>query len=213
MENPGTNRTIGRNHQRKGEFRKVGENLYRYSTSGTYYAVFRVQGKLIWKSLKTDDRELANRKLKDEKEKKGRIDADAAKMTLSTLLDLYEKRLQQYDAKTIETRAWILKTFRETWRNGLEIPVRAVTKAQLDLWLAPHRARLAKSSFNELVLFVRQLTAIENHHHMSLAQQRVKAHRVALCIRQDEIRRRVARLQRATGQSGGGHLSPKPSTE
>ncbi len=62
MENPGTNTTIGRNHQRKGEFRKVGENLYRYSTSGTYYAVFRVQGKLIWKSLETDDRELANRK-------------------------------------------------------------------------------------------------------------------------------------------------------
>ena len=109
MENPSTNTTLGRNHQRKGAFRKVGENLYRYSTSGTYYAVFRVQGKLIWKSLKTDDRELANRKLKDEKEKKGRIDADAAKMTLSTLLDLYEKRLQQYDAKTIETRAWILK--------------------------------------------------------------------------------------------------------
>ena len=66
MENPGTNRTIGRNHQRKGEFRKVGENLYRYSTSGTYYAVFRVRGKLIRKSLKTADRERAKRKLKEE---------------------------------------------------------------------------------------------------------------------------------------------------
>ena len=48
-------------------------------------------------------------------------------MSLSTLLDLYEKRLQQYDAKTIETRTWILKTFRKTWQNGLEIPVRDVT--------------------------------------------------------------------------------------
>src|SRR3989442_10880984 len=39
---------------------------------------------------------------------------------------------------------------------------------------------------------------------MSLEQQGVKALRVALFIRQHELRRRVARLQRATGQSGGG---------
>jgi hypothetical protein len=47
MQNQTTTTTLGRNHQRKGAFRKVGENLYRYSTSATYYAVFRVQGKLI----------------------------------------------------------------------------------------------------------------------------------------------------------------------
>ena len=40
--------------------------LYRYSSSGTYYAVFRANSKLIWKSLKTADRELAKRKLKEE---------------------------------------------------------------------------------------------------------------------------------------------------
>jgi hypothetical protein len=133
MQNQGTTTSRGRNHQRKGAFRKVGENLYRYSTSGTYYAVLRVQGKLIWKSLETDDRELATRNLKEAKEKQGKIDAAAAKMTLSALLDLYEKRLQQYDAKTIETRTWILKTFRETWLNGLEIPVRDVTSATRSL--------------------------------------------------------------------------------
>ena len=86
--NPGTTTTIGRNHQRKGEFRKVGENLYRYSSNHLYYPVFRVNGKLFWKSLATADRELANRKLKDELEKQGKIDGDAAKMSLSTLLDL-----------------------------------------------------------------------------------------------------------------------------
>ena len=82
MENPGTTTTIGRNHQRKGEFRKVGENLYRYSSNHRYYAVFRVNGKLFWKSLAPADRELANRKLKDELEKQGKIDVDAAKMSL-----------------------------------------------------------------------------------------------------------------------------------
>ncbi len=38
-------------HRRSGEFVRVGENLYRYSTSKTYYAVYRKHGKLIWKSL------------------------------------------------------------------------------------------------------------------------------------------------------------------
>src|SRR5437867_11810577 len=61
IENPGTNTTIGRNQQRKGEFRKVGENLYRYSSSGKYYAVFRVKRKRIWKSLGTADRERAKK--------------------------------------------------------------------------------------------------------------------------------------------------------
>ena len=62
----------GQTHARKGEFHKVGENLYQYSSNGRYYGVFRVNGKLIWKSLKTSDREHAKRKLKKEKEKQGR---------------------------------------------------------------------------------------------------------------------------------------------
>src|SRR5437016_2238173 len=36
--------------RRAGQFRKVGENSYRYSSNEIYYAVFRVNGKLIWKS-------------------------------------------------------------------------------------------------------------------------------------------------------------------
>ena len=72
MQTEGTT-TVERTHQRKGEFRKVGENLYRYSSNDRYYAVFRVKGKLIWKSLKTSDREFAKRKLQEELEKQGRV--------------------------------------------------------------------------------------------------------------------------------------------
>jgi len=39
--------TNGQTHSRQGEFRKVGENLYRYSSNDRYYAVFRLKGKLI----------------------------------------------------------------------------------------------------------------------------------------------------------------------
>ncbi len=68
MKDPGTQNY---EHRRNGVFREVRENLYRYSSSGTYYAVFRPNGKLIWghvisESLQPAERELAKRKHKEE---------------------------------------------------------------------------------------------------------------------------------------------------
>ena len=139
MQTEGTT-TVERTHQRKGEFRKVGENLYRYSSNDRYYAVFRVKGKLIWKSLKTSDREFAKRKLQEELEKQGRVEPDAISLTLSELLKLYEESLSQFDQKTQATRRSILKKFKESWDHGFEISVKTVTPAQLERWLAKHKA-------------------------------------------------------------------------
>jgi hypothetical protein len=111
-------------HSRKGEFHKVGENLYRHSSNDRYYGVFRVNGKLIWKSLKTSDREIAKRKLNEEKEKQGRVDPEATKLALSELLDLYEQSLQQFDVKTQATRTFILNIFKRTWEQSLDVPVK-----------------------------------------------------------------------------------------
>ena len=137
--------TYGQTHSRKGEFHKVGENLYRYSSNDRYYAVFRVKGKLIWKSLKTSDREFAKRKLQEELEKQGRVEPDATNLTLSELLKLYEESLSQCDQKTQATRRSILKKFKATWDHGFEMSVKSVTPAQLELWLAKHKARVARA--------------------------------------------------------------------
>ena len=141
--------TAERACQPKGEFRKVGENLYRYSSNDRYYGVFRVNGKLIWKSLKTSDRDLAKRKLKEEKEKQGRVDPEATKLTLSELLDLYKKSLEQFDDKIEATCTSILSIFKRTWEQSLDVPVQNISAAQLELWLAKHKARMKKVSFNE----------------------------------------------------------------
>jgi hypothetical protein len=50
-------------HSQDAQFSKAGENLYRYSSNGNYYAVFRDKGKLKYKSLKTNDRAMAKRRL------------------------------------------------------------------------------------------------------------------------------------------------------
>ena len=148
---------MGTAHAREGKFRKVGQDLYRYSANKNYYAVFRIGGKQIWRSLETADRELAERKLKAELEKRGRVDPRSGKMTVEELLKLYEKSLEGLAPHTQATRKSILKKFKATWPHGLALPVRNVTAGQLELRLGGQRARLKNSSTNEYARFLRHV--------------------------------------------------------
>lgn len=101
-------------HSRKGVFSKIGENLYRYTSSGVYYARYRNRGKEIHHSLNTTDREFAKRLLKEELAKINKVDASRGKMTLGELLRLYDEALNRYAPKTAATRRSILKVFKQT---------------------------------------------------------------------------------------------------
>ena len=140
---------------KRGSYSKVAENLWRYSTSKAYFAVFRHAKRVVWKNLKTTDRELANRRLKEEMDKAGKVDAVAGKMTLDELLRLYEESLEKYDGKTRVSRKSFLKQLRATWKHGFDMLVRDITPAQVELWLAPHRQRMKKVSFNEYIRVVK----------------------------------------------------------
>ena len=67
------NATIQENAQANGHpvFHNVAENLYRLESSGGYYALIKKGGKQFRRSLKTKDRKLAERRLKELKEKMG----------------------------------------------------------------------------------------------------------------------------------------------
>src|SRR2546428_9717398 len=75
-------------HSRTGEFRNVGEHLYRYSSNRVYYARFRNNGKLIHRSLRTTDREMAKRCLEEEITKAGKVDAKLSQITMEEILRL-----------------------------------------------------------------------------------------------------------------------------
>ena len=49
--------------------KRVGENLYRHTPSGNYYALLKRGGKQFRRSLKTTDRALAARRLDDLRQK------------------------------------------------------------------------------------------------------------------------------------------------
>jgi len=144
-------------HTRGGEFRKVGENLYRYSSSGVYYARFRSQGKEISRSLKTTDREMAKRLLQEIITKSAATDPKSSKTPLSEMLRLYDERISQFAPKTAATRRSILKIFKATWKHGLEIPVRDINTGLLELWLAGRRPDIKNATYNEYARFVRHV--------------------------------------------------------
>ena len=69
------------------------QNLVRYRPSGTYFARFRVGGKLVWKSLKTATFSVAKQRLPDTlREHRSKLEVFAAfadgKMTVSDAADV-----------------------------------------------------------------------------------------------------------------------------
>ena len=76
---------------KSGEFQKVGECLYRYSSNGVYYARFKSDGKEIRRSLEMTDRDQARRNLAAEKEKERQTDRSQGKLTLRELCDRYSE--------------------------------------------------------------------------------------------------------------------------
>jgi hypothetical protein len=155
---------VEKRHYKLGTFHRVADNLYSYSVTKKYYAVFKSHGKTRWVSLKTTDRELAGRRLKEQFTTHRNTDPKAGTMTLTELFALYEQSIQGFAKKTQGTRKSILKTFRSTWKHGLDLQVRAVTRGQLGIWLSEQRPRLKNSSFNEYTRFVRQLFEVALAH-------------------------------------------------
>jgi len=144
-------------HSRAGEFRRVGENLCRYSSNGVYYARFRINGKLIQRSLNTTDREMARRRLAEEVGKANKVEQKLAGLTFEELLKHYEERLSQYAPKTVATRKCILKIFKATCKTDLSVPVKRVSTGQLEMWLAGRRPKIKNATYNEYARFVRHL--------------------------------------------------------
>lgn len=79
----------------KVHFKNVATCLYRYIPSGTYFAHVRIHGKLFRESLHTDDRKTADRKLRDVRRDKEKVDHRFSRSTLADLLNRYDQTIQR----------------------------------------------------------------------------------------------------------------------
>jgi integrase len=143
-----------------GGFEKVGECLYRYASTGVYYARVKVNGKEFRRSLKTDDRAFAKRKLAELRAELERVDPHAGRVTVGELLTRFLASRQHLAPKTVEKQTHMGRLFSESWKPGLSQQVRDVRPSQVLEWLGGQSHRISKSYYNDFVHFIRAMFAL-----------------------------------------------------
>jgi len=142
---------------------RVADNLYRYEPTGGYYGIFRSNGKVTKKSLKTTHLPEAKRLLRDELDKRDRVDPQAGRMTLAALCDEYLSGLR-LARKMMEQKQQIARRIREDWPHPsrAECQIRDVKPATIRQWLASYD--FGPSSYNAHLWFIRSVLghAVEN---------------------------------------------------
>jgi integrase len=127
-------------------FHKVAENLYRLESSGGYYALVKKGGKQFRRSLKTKDRKLADRRLKEIKEQIGCLSlTDDAKLGFEAVANRWLESVKHTLAiATIQQREIRIKNLAPFFKGTL---LRSVTPFQCERWAVERGAKLAAQTF------------------------------------------------------------------
>jgi integrase len=128
-------------------FHKVAENLYRLESSSGYYALVKKGGKQFRRSLKTKDRKLAERRLKEFKTQIGvlTVAPDDAKLTFKEVADSWNNATKHLIAESSQTR-------RDTCIKNLAghfqtLSIRSITAWGCEQWAAKRSAEVAAQTF------------------------------------------------------------------
>ena len=141
----------------RGNLNRVATGLYRSSVSGTYFAHVRINGKLFRDSLETTDRKTADRRLRDFRASKSKVDHKAGKTTLGALCDQYAGTLRHLSRSSLKAKDSILRRLKTEWPEGEEQSVAAIKPSHCDAWLAKQAARVGRSHYNAYIQFLRSL--------------------------------------------------------
>lgn len=128
-------------------FEKVGECLYRNPASSTYYAIIKVRGKQIKKSLETDNLPEARRKLKDFRVSVTRIDHKAARNTLAHYADLILGSAGGTDTFS-KNKKRIVDLIKKSWPGGSDVPIASVKASDVRMFMQAHGAGYGWSYHN-----------------------------------------------------------------
>ena len=142
----------------KTKFEKISDahNLYRYGT--VYYALIRHKGKLHKRSLATDDKATAKRKLADFQRDLGKVDASQGKLTLKALCERYLSTQAARSPKTLKGKTAAVRRFLADFSLGADSQVAKVKPSDLQAWLASYKFGYAM--YNHFVQTVRGVFAV-----------------------------------------------------
>jgi hypothetical protein len=143
------------------------QNLVRHKT-GRYYARLFLNGKEIWKSLKTSHFSVAEARLaaalKEHRERKSRnIDTSNAKMTFSEAAALYMLRVNENVSLKKRTRLYwnvVFAALLKSWPELGDLEVRRITTAACRSWAARHAKSTSASRYNNTVALLRHIIDI-----------------------------------------------------
>lgn len=123
----------------------IGECLYR-NHNDVYYALVKVAGKQIKRSLKTKDLSLAKRRLADFRKKAERLTGEETTMTFDALVERWLKLIKpQQKASSYERRVTCLRQVLPYFQGIL---VRSVGNREVEAWRIARNVKLAPRSFN-----------------------------------------------------------------
>lgn len=134
--------------------------LYQHSGSGIYYFKKKVRGKpndKTQESLKTTDRNLAERRLRNRLRELEEVDTEVEHTSLEAILNIYEASFAGKSRKTLQTNKAIVNQFRKNWSHGLNIRIADIRPSQLNGWLATLEGRLKNTSYNRYAGFLKQI--------------------------------------------------------
>lgn len=122
--------------------------LYRHVRSGRYYGAKKLHGKRREVSLRTTDRKIAERRLREWVANLHRVDREKERMTFADLIDTFVATNLGKSKSTQTAHRCIIKKLKRTWRFGIDIEVRDIRPSYLDECLAIQEAKLRNSSYN-----------------------------------------------------------------
>lgn len=145
---------MGVSKTRSDGFLKVSPCLYRYESTGKYFAFIRYQGKLTKQKLEANTLAHAKRELIEARQKLERVDFKAGKLTLNALCTDLLKGLKQ-SPKTLERKAAIVERITKDWpdqKRG-EVQISAIKPSDVRKWLASYS--FGPVSYNLYLWFIR----------------------------------------------------------
>src|SRR5439155_23108580 len=141
----------------KGKLKRVAPCLYKYESSGVYFAHVRAEGKLHRRSLETTDRQLANRCLGDFRRALSRVDSGLSRTTLAAMCDLYLQTIEHRSESTKKARRGIIARLKRTFYGAGALPLGEIKPSQLEAWLAKQAGKLSASHYNTFVTTLRDI--------------------------------------------------------
>jgi integrase len=139
----------------RASLKRVATGLYRSSASGVYFAHIRINGNLFRDSLGTADRKTADRRLRDFRQSKSKVDPWVGKITLGALCDQYADTLGHLSRSSLKAKHGILNRLKSEWPEGEEHSVAAIKPSHCDGWLAKQACRVGRSHYNAYIQLLR----------------------------------------------------------